>query len=66
MFAFFPDISKKFARGFLTGGEPFITDFAPLFSQVKYKTSEMKQSYLYNKIFGGACVIFQNVPNVNF
>ena len=44
---FFPNISKKLARGFLMGGEPFVTDF------VKYKTSETKQTYSYIKIFGG-------------
>jgi len=42
-----------------------VTVFCSLFSQVKYKTSEIKRTYLYIKIFGGVYVIFQNL-NVNF
>jgi len=66
MFAFFPKhLKKEFAKGFHTETNPLSLIFAPLFSQVKYKTSEIKRTYLYIKIFGGVYVIFQNL-NVNF
>ena len=35
-----------------------VTDFCSLFSQVKYKTSEIKRTYLYVKIFGGVSCYF--------
>ena len=35
-----------------------VTDFCSLFSQVKYKTSEIKRTYLYIKIFGGVSCYF--------
>ena len=37
-----------------------VTDFCSLFSRVKYKTSEIKRTYLYIKIFGGvSCYFFK-------
>ena len=35
-----------------------VTDFCSLFSQVKYKTSQIKRTYLYIKIFGGVSCYF--------
>ena len=35
-----------------------VTVFCSLFSQVKYKTSEIKRTYLYIKIFGGVSCYF--------
>ena len=35
-----------------------VTDFCSLFSQVKYKTSEIKRTYLYVQIFGGVSCYF--------
>ena len=56
---FFPQTFKKrICQGFPYGNKPFVTDFCSLLSQVKYKTSEIKRTYLYIKIFGGVSCYF--------
>ena len=54
---FFPKHFKKIYQGFPYGWQTLgHWTFALLFSEVKYKTSEIKRTYLYIQIFGGVNV----------
>ena len=64
--AFFQTFQKNLPGFSLWVANTVSPIFAPLFLQVKYKTSEMKQTYLHNKIFGGLTLFLKLYQNVNF
>ena len=59
MSGFFQTFKKKWPGVSLRVANPLSLIFASLFSQVKYKTSEIKRTYLYIKIFGERMLFFK-------